>query len=723
MAKRLSRYEITGVEVRRPFGLNDSMTTVADRRLATSDAHISRMAVAGTPFTIVWMFAGIVLSLLIIANFSLGMLSSVRAFVGGESLWSKAQKDAVFHLQNYAGDHNPSEIALFRNNIDIPLGDHQARLEMDKPNADLKVVRQGFLRGGIHPDDIDGMVSLYRRLKWVSYMQRAIFAWDAADRGIAQLEQAGAALQREVESPDPHPVEIQRILKEIAAVNEQLTPIEVQFVNALSDASRATYQSLQLLLLAATPVLLVLGVALSMRILQQKQRADDRLRYIAFHDDLTSLPNRLMFNQRLEQALSRHRRVGTQLAILLMDLDRFKVINDSLGHEVGDVLLREVAVRLAAESRHSDTVARMGGDEFVVLIENHATLADLSGCARRLIGQMSAPYVLNGKEYHVTLSIGISVFPVDGSDSHSLLKAADVAMYRAKEMGRNNYQYYLPSMNEHTLERFELESDLSHALERNEFLLYYQPKVDIATGLISGLEALIRWNHPSRGLIPPIEFIPLAEETGLIVEIGAWVLSTACARGKAWQDQGAERLTLAVNLSARQVADPMLPRDLERIIHASGLDPSTLEMEITESVVMGKGECAVDVLHKLKAIGVQIAIDDFGTGYSSLAYLKRFPIDTLKVDRSFIKDIPKDSGDMKIMSAIIAMARGLRLKVVAEGVETPEQLAFLRAEHCDAVQGYLLYRPLAEGDVARALESNRQDCAKRQSRAIAMQLA
>jgi diguanylate cyclase (GGDEF)-like protein len=723
MPKHSSRYESNGVEVLCPFGLNDSMTTVAGRRIATNEAHTPHMAAAGTPFTIVWMFAGIVLSLLIIANFSLGMLSSVRAFVGGESLWSKAQKDAVFHLQNYARDHNPSEMVLFRNTIDIPLGDHQARLEMDKPNPDLQVVRQGFLRGGIHTDDIDGMVSLYRRLKWVSYMQRAIVAWDAADHGIALLVEAGVAMQLQVESPVPHPAEVQRLLKGISTINEQLTPVEIQFVNALSDASRMTYQSLQLIMLAATPVLLALGIALSIRILQQKQRADDRLRYIAFHDDLTSLPNRLMFNQRLEQALSRHRRVGTQLAILLMDLDRFKVINDSLGHQVGDVLLREVAVRLAAESRHSDTVARMGGDEFVVLIENNATLADIASCARRLIGQMSAPYLLNGKEYHVTLSIGISVFPADGSDAQSLLKAADVAMYRAKEMGRNNYQYYLPSMNVHTLERLELEADLSHALERNEFLLYYQPKVDVSTGFITGIEALLRWNHPSRGLIPPIEFIPLAEETGLIVEIGAWVLSTACARSKAWQDRGAERLTLAVNLSARQVADPMLPRDLERIIRASGLDPSTLELEITESVVMGKGECAVEVLHKLKAIGVQIAIDDFGTGYSSLAYLKRFPIDTLKVDRSFIKDIPRDSGDMKIMGAIIAMARGLRMKVVAEGVETPEQLAFLRAEHCDAVQGYLLYRPLAEGDVGRVLEQNRQHCAKRQSHATAMRLA
>jgi diguanylate cyclase (GGDEF)-like protein len=689
----------------------------------TRETRASIAAGAGTPFAIIWMFAAIVLSVLIVANFSLGVLSSVRAFVGGESLWSKAQKDAVVHLHNYAEGHDPGEISLFRDNIDIPLGDHEARLELDKPNPNLRVVRQGFLRGGIHSDDIDGMVTLYRRFKWVSFMQRAIVAWDGGDQRIAQLDQAGASLQREVESPVVHPAEIQRLLREIAAINEQLTPIEIQFVNALSDASRMTYQSLQIIMLAATPLLLALGIALSFRILQQKQRVDDQLRYIAFHDDLTSLPNRLMFNERLEQALSRHRRVGTQLAILLMDLDRFKVINDSLGHEVGDVLLREVAVRLAAQSRHSDTVARMGGDEFVVLIENHANLEDISGCAQRLVDQMSAPYLLNGKEYHVTLSIGISVFPSDGSDSQSLLKAADVAMYRAKEIGRNNYQYYLPSMNVHTLARLELESDLSHAVERNELLLKYQPKVDISTGLTTGVEALLRWNHPLRGLILPMEFIPLAEETGLIVAIGAWVLSTACARSKAWQDQNAAKLTVAVNLSARQVADPTLPSELERILQNSGLDPSALELEITESVVMAKGERAVEVLHKLKAIGVQIAIDDFGTGYSSLAYLKRFPIDTLKVDRSFIKDIPTDSSDMKIMSAIIAMGRGLKLKVVAEGVETVEQLAFLRAERCDAVQGYLLYRPLAEHEVAGALEQNRANCAKRQSRVATIGLA
>jgi diguanylate cyclase (GGDEF)-like protein len=666
------------------------------------------------------MFAAIVLSVLILANFSLGMLTSVRAYVGGESLWSKAQKDAVFHLQYYALNHDPREMRLFREDIAIPLGDHQARLEMDRPHPDLEEVRQGFIRGGIHPDDIDGMISLYRRFKHVAFMQRAILAWDAADQYIAQLDQAGTSLQLEAESLVPRPARIQRLLSEISAINEKLTPIEIQFVNALSEASRTTFRLLQLIMLAATPLLLALGTALSVRILQQKRKVSDQLRHIAFHDDLTSLPNRLMFNQRVEQALSRHRRAGTQLAILLMDLDRFKVINDSLGHEIGDVLLRQVAERLQAQSRHSDTVARMGGDEFVVLIENPQSPGDISGCAHRLVDRMSAPYLLNDKEYHVTLSIGISVFPSDGSDAQSLLKAADVAMYRAKETGRNNYQFYLPSMNVHTLERLELESDLSHALERDELLLHYQPIVDNSSGLITGVEALLRWNHPQRGLIPPLDFIPLAEETGLIVQIGEWVLATACTRGKAWQEQGSAQLSIGVNLSARQVADPMLLSELERIIHESGLDPSSLELEITESVVMAKGERAADVLHKLKTVGVQIAIDDFGTGYSSLAYLKRFPIDTLKVDRSFIRDIPTDSGDMKITRAIIAMAHGLRLKVVAEGVETAEQLAFLQNERCDAVQGYLLYRPLAEQEVAGVLEQNRRNCARLLARPVAV---
>ena len=662
-----------------------------------------------SPFSIIWMFAAIVLSLLILANFSFGLLSSVRAYVGGESLWSKAQKDAVFHLQKYAGSRAPEDLRQFRANIAVPLADHEARVEMDKRNPDIEKVQQLFIRGGIHLDDVDGMYKLYRRFAWVSFMERAIRAWSAGDGYIVLLDEAGTRLQREIESPAPSAEKVRAILAEISAINEHLTPIENQFVEALSEASRLTYQLLQRIMLAATPGLLLLGTVLSLRILQQRKRSDERVSHMAFHDDLTKLPNRLMLSQRLDQALSRHRRAGTELAILFMDLDRFKVINDSLGHEIGDVLLRQVADRLRAQSREGDTVARMGGDEFVVLIENYESVTNVSIRAQRLVEQLSAPYVLGGTDCHVTVSIGISVFPTDGSDSQALLKAGDVAMYRAKDTGRNNYLYYSPSMNVHTVERLALESDLRHALERNELILHYQPKVELATGLICGIEALLRWRHPHRGLVPPLDFIPLAEETGLIVPIGEWVLATACARTKAWQDQGFPNLDVAVNLSARQFSDPMLLPNVTRIIRASGLDPSSLELEITESLVMSHGANAVAVLERLKSIGVHIAIDDFGTGYSSLAYLKRFPIDTLKVDRSFIRDITADSGDRKITRAIIAMAHSLKLKVVAEGVETEDQLKFLQSQHCDAVQGYFLHRPLPEADVAAVLELDRRE--------------
>jgi diguanylate cyclase (GGDEF)-like protein len=666
---------------------------------------------ARSPFAIIWMFAAIVLCLLVMANFSFGVLSSVRAYVGGESRWSKAQKDAVFHLQKYAVTHAPNDLQRFRENIAVLLGDHAARIEMNKTHPDIQTVRQGFIRGGNHVDDIDGMFDLYRRFGWISFMQRAIQAWEAADRCLIQLDEAGSSLQREIESPSPSAREILATLAEVSSINEKLTPIENQFVDALSEASRTAYQLLRAILFAAAPGLLILGTVLSLRILQQRKREDDRVHHLAFHDDLTALPNRLMLTERLDQALGRHRRAEMTLAILYMNLDRFKVINDSLGHEAGDILLCLVADRLRAQLREGDSLARVGGDEFVVLIENYDNSIAVSACAQRLVEQLSAPYLLGKKDCHVTVSIGISTFPADGSDSQSLLKAADVAMYRAKETGRNNYQYYLPSMNIHTLERLELESDLRRALERGEFLLHYQPKVDVASGLITGVEALLRWKHPLRGLVPPLDFIPLAEETGLIVPIGEWVLATACAHNKAWQGRGLPKLSVAVNLSARQFADTMLLTKLTRIIHDSGLDPSLLELEITESVVMSNAERAASVLEKLKSIGVQIAIDDFGTGYSSLAYLKRFPIDILKVDRSFMRDIPADSGDVKITCAIIAMAHSLKLKVVAEGVETAEQLEFLASQSCDAAQGYFLYRPLREEELADVLERNRQGCA------------
>jgi diguanylate cyclase (GGDEF)-like protein len=559
---------------------------------------------------------------LIVANFGFGLLSSIRAYVGGESLWSKAQKDAVFHLQTYAITHAPIDLSEFRSAMAIPMGDRAARMEMDEPHPDIRIARQGFIRGGNHPDDVRDMFNLYTRFRSVYFVRRAIDAWTTGDAYIAKLNDAGTVLQALIESGTSSARRLQAVLADVAAINASLTPVENQFTDALSEASRTTYRLLQALMLAAVTAMLILGTALSMRILRQRRHADARVHHIAFHDDLTSLTNRFMLNQRLDQALSRHRRAGTQLALLFLDLDRFKVINDSLGHQAGDVLLRQVAERLRLQSRQGDTVARVGGDEFVVLIESYENLTDISACARRLVEELSAPYVIGKNECHVTLSLGISVFPSDGSDSQSLLKAADVAMYRAKEMGGNSYQYYLPSMNVHTLDRFELESDLSHALERGEFLLHYQPQVEIATGLITGTEALLRWNHPIRGLVSPKDFIGLAEETGLIVAIGEWMLATACAQNKAWQDQGVTRLGVAVNLSARQFADSMLFPKLTSIIRSSGLDPSSLELEITEGVAMSDAASTVAILENLKSIGVRIAIDDFCTGYSSLGYLK-----------------------------------------------------------------------------------------------------
>lgn len=660
-----------------------------------------------SPFTIIWLFAAIVIGLLLLAIFSLGCLSAARAYVGGESLWSKAQKDAVFHLQKYAATGASAEFEQYRAAIAIPLGDHVARLAMDDPRGDQEIIREGFRRGGIHPDDIDGLVLLYHRFKSTSFMSRAIQAWTQGDVLIARLDEAATRLQREVESPSSDAGRIKSDLADIGRINDALTPLENEFVAALGDASRTTYQLLRGMLLAATPVLLLFGTVLSVRILRHRKRLQDQIKQMAFFDSLTALPNRTLLYQRLEHAITRRRDDGHQLAVLFMDLDRFKIINDSLGHAAGDVLLRQVGERLRKQVREGDTVSRMGGDEFVILVENFEHVSAVSNLAQQLVGQINSPYVLEDKDCYVTASIGISVFPVDGKDSQSLLKMADIAMYRAKDLGRNNYQYYSPSMNVHTLERLEFESDLRHALERDEFVLFYQPKLDIMSGRITGTEGLLRWNHPRRGLVAPNDFIPLAEEIGLIGPIDEWVLASACARNKAWQDRGFTNLTVAVNLSARQFADPKLLSKLTGIIQSSGIDTSTLELEITESMVMTHEASAVAVLEALKSTGVHITIDDFGTGYSSLAYLKRLPIDSIKIDRSFIRDIPGDSGGAKITRAIIALAHSLKLQVIAEGVETEAQLAFLRNLHCDEFQGFYLYRPLPESEMDAVLARDR----------------
>jgi diguanylate cyclase (GGDEF)-like protein len=438
-----------------------------------------------------------------------------------------------------------------------------------------------------------------------------------------------------------------------------------------------------------------------------RREAEEALKFVAGHDGLTKLPNRMMFNQRLEHALAQAQRSGSRLAVLFIDLDRFKVINDTLGHEAGDALLCEVAARLQGQLRAADTVARLGGDEFVVLLENIADSVFIGSLARKLIEMLSASFTLAGGEYNVTASIGVSTFPDDGGDVQTLLKHADIAMYRSKEQGRNTFQFYSAQMNMHSVERLTLESALRRALDRGELLLHYQPILDLRTRRVTGMEALVRWQHPDSGLVPPAQFIAIAEETGLIVPIGAWVLDMACATQCTWDGLGLPRVTMSVNLSPRQFMYGDLAKDMIRLLAKPGYDADRLKLEITEGMVMHNPERAVLLIRQLKDMGLHIAIDDFGTGYSSLAYLRRFPIDTLKIDRSFVLDTPADAGAVAITQAIIAMAHNLELDVTAEGVETAEQFEFLLQHGCDQIQGYYFSPPLSAADAAALLHGQK----------------
>ena len=452
--------------------------------------------------------------------------------------------------------------------------------------------------------------------------------------------------------------------------------------------------------------------------LSERKAVEERMAHMAQHDFLTDLPNRMLLHDRLEQAIIRSARERCKVAVLYLNLDRFKSINDTLGHLIGDKLLQEVARRITAVGRLSDTVSRQGSDDFIIMLPDLDAPEDVSTMATKLLQSVSCPYLIDGNEIEVTASIGISIFPENGRNGDTLIKNADAAMYYAKESGRNNYQFFTGEMNRNAVERISIEKNLRHALERKEFCLHYQPQVDLRSGKVVGVEALIRWNHPTLGLVAPGYFISIAEESGLIIPIGEWVLREACCQNVAWRKQGLPNIVMSVNLSVVQFRQKNLCEMIMSILQECELEPSSLELEITESVLMHNPDVAIVLLQQLRQHGIKLSMDDFGTGYSSLSYLKRFPFSKLKIDQSFVRDLINDSDDAEIVSTIINMARNLKLVVIAEGVETAEQLIYLQQHECDEMQGYYFSKPVDANTFARLFSSANNEGIKPWSSAI-----
>ncbi|MDP1530849.1 MAG: EAL domain-containing protein [Rhodoferax sp.] len=453
------------------------------------------------------------------------------------------------------------------------------------------------------------------------------------------------------------------------------------------------------------------GLIMFSEVITERKHAEERITYLAYYDDLTGLPNRMLFKDRLSQAFIEANRKERLVGVMFMDIDHFKDVNDTLGHEVGNVLLQAVAGRLQGCLRPGDTVARFGGDEFAVVLADVGHVDDVVRVAQHVADGFKEPFDILGQELFVTFSIGITLYPFDDGDVDKLLRNADSAMYAAKATGRNGYRFYATAMTERATQHLALQTGLRRALERGEFILHYQPQLDIVSHRIIGVEALVRWQHPQKGLIPPAEFIPVAEESGLIVPLGEWALRTACLQAKAWQEQGVAFMHMAVNLSARQFREKEFSQRVLEILNETGLAPQYLELEITESILVDGLASVSTILREFKQAGIMISLDDFGTGYSSLSYLKRFPIDKLKIDQSFVREVLTDANDASLVRAIIAMAQALGLKTIAEGVETRDHLDFLRTEGCDEIQGYHIARPLlAEQVTDLILQYNAGHC-------------
>ena len=666
-------------------------------------------------------------ALLALAAAGLEILSAGRAYVAGEGLWSKSQKDAVHHLQRYARSRDGQDYRSYLEAIAVPLGDRKARLALDRPDPDYAAARQGFLEGRNHPDDVAAMARLFVRFRDVSTISKAVDIWAEGDERIERLRAAAAQLHEEI-AGRRDPVRLNALLAEIDEVNAQLAPLEDAFSSTLGEATRWLRGVLINTLIVAAVLLVAAALAAMHRTLRRTQAAEDALRaseerlrqaagrlrhdaerfeFLAHHDALTGLPNRAMFEERARQALAHARRRGKTAALLFLDLDDFKRVNYSLGHEVGDSLLKVIAARLKTCVRGEDFMARIGGDEFCVLLQEIGDPREAAAVAQKLLYELGKEYRLDDRRVSCGASVGIACVPQDGDDAMTLLKHADAAMYRAKERGRNGYQFFSANMNREAAAAAALADELRDGLARGELFLEYQPRVDNATGLAVGAEALARWRHPRMGVLAPEAFLPLSDESGLAAPLGAWMLREACAQARRWHDAGAAQFAVAVNVSARQLRHGGLAEGVSAALDSSRLPGTALLIEVPESALRQVPGTLEDALAALAATGARLAVDKFGTGYASVPLLKRLRVDTVCIDPKLTAGVPGDRERSALTRALIALARGLNLEVVAKGVESAAQREFLVDAGCRVGQGSLYAAPRPAQDIEPLLAAQR----------------
>jgi diguanylate cyclase (GGDEF)-like protein/PAS domain S-box-containing protein len=779
----------------------------------------------GRPVFIVWLFVGIVVLLLALTVYSVQLLGAGRAFVAAEGVWSKAQKDAVHQLSRYAVDRSEDSYHAFVRSMEVLDNDRRARVEMEKREPDMAVVREALLKDGVHPSEIEGLISMYQTLRSFGPMEYTLSLWKRSDLALDELRRLGERVRA---SPGPlAPTEALALLQQIERVNLTIGPLEDDFATTLADMQRTAQSWVTSGILVITGILLIGGITLSRRFLQANQdlqtslsESESQLRHViesaplpllimragdqqllyaneraleqfaldadsarshsfgdfhvdpemratfaealsrqgsvrdfevhlkaldgrefwlllsaqpmryagtfcllcalaniddrkrmqedmrrkAMYDTLTGLPNRAMFMESLERATRKARRRSTRFSVLFIDLDRFKEVNDTMGHHAGDDLLQTAAQRLGTAIRQSDLVARMGGDEFVVLIEDHGGPEEVMIVAQKIVSMLERPVLIDWREVAISASIGIASYPEDGVDLETLVKNADTAMYRAKELGRNNFQFYSPELNLLGNQRLQREKQVRDALASGELFLHYQPEIDFASGRFTAMEALLRWRDPESGVVQAPDFLPLAEESSTINAVGRWVIDRALQDLRGWLDQGLD-VVVSVNVAARQLQQHDFPDEVARALETHGVPARNLRVEATELTLMQDSDVAHRVIRALKAAGVEIAIDDFGTGYSSLGLVRGLPVQVVKIDQSLVSSCVSKRECAAIVQATSAMSRALGIRLIAEGVETEEQRLLMKSLGCDGAQGFLFAPPVGPEQVPELLRS------------------